>query len=1399
MSIETPKKELLPGDSFLVKVKVKSFAGSSLNNIRINYTVNRNGSLPLYDSLSGKTTDDYVDEDIADTVAYTNADGELGIIVYDTQLKKYSLRNDREWSFTYKVDAEAIDMTGESYETNASVEVSSRPVNIRLQMADKFERNERGSVSITSNDQNAGKVSKDITIKIYKVIKGEKLYGERELVTADHWLYNKEQLQQWFPLVNFNSNEDTGAKKLVTEKTLNTGKDGKLEFDPVIFTAGSYIIEATCEENGKLKGYSKRNFSVYDEKENKLPQRAWSFYNMPLNSFLPGDTVKYLNGNSEDTVYSIFYLKYFAGKKEIHTDHFYEVVKQPGGIYKWRWKIPADATDQVLLSQDYILNNQLFSHTERIYINSNIATEPEIIIEQYRKKLSPGSKETFSVSVKTKNENMAAELMTTLYDASLDKLNEHKWELPRVDKNRYLRDFRNDFINSTVSSTNYRYFPVFYYSESSIIKPSHALWWMNPIETLGNTDVMGYWAPSFYRGDAIPGAQNLFAVIRELSFNVNPDQYLMGRVAGLTIAGTEGLSEVVVTGYASVTKKDITGSLVSIRGTASLSSYNQPLIILDGLPFDGDLSKLDPNSITQGLVLKGADASAIYGSRASNGVLVLSTKGPIVFPEAPPEPPLPPRKNFNETAFFFPAIYADRDGYYKFTFTMPESVTEWNWKLLAHTKQLKFAYAERKLNTQLPLMVQPNMPRLLYQGDRIVLQNRISNLDSSVVTGKAVCKIEDAVTGEDITASFVSQTQNNFSIDKKANTYTAFEIKVPKTQLNPVKIIVSVRSQNFADGEEHIIPVLSPKILVRENLSFRFSKNADTTLQPAQLPANAELYGVGVSILPKPQSALINALPYLANYSFDCAEQTFNKLRAFVTAYKLMRTDKEAQQSFDKAKQAVERLPEQKEQLPDELSEQAMPWLNLANRTPKQQKQLFELLDTSRSSVQIEKHLEKLYKLQNSDGGLTWFDGGNSNAYISNYVLAGFGKLRKDSLLIPAKEFDKKYVDFIEGLVRYSDKRFSDHLKSTFPFADPFFYAYARSYWKDVYPPTDSLLKNIQEFLSEKRDKSEYYGLYSQSLLILTSFRYFDKGDDQYKKAIEQLSSIEQLAIRDDVNGIRWKEIADNDDMSNSSEETLALLAEAFEEGGLSHDVFPGIVKWILNSKSEDHWSSTKATSAVVGMLLKENKTATGPAQTISSIIGNKTLSVTDDLLGGSSYSFVHSNVVMPVELKKETGIPASGNIIWYYFSAGNDLNKANKDVGLKKELFRYNEAKNDWEVISDKTSLKIADKIKVVLTIETSKALRYVYIDDKRAAAFEPKEISSGYHYGEGLSYYLSVRDAGIQFFTEFIPSGRSVISYEMKVTQEGNFSNGPASLQCMYRPGINACSNSLFIQSVK
>ena len=868
---------------------------------------------------------------------------------------------------------------------------------------------------------------------------------------------------------------------------------------------------------------------------------------------------------------------------------------------------------------------------------------------------------------------------------------------------------------------------------------------------------------------------------------------LTGRVSGLNVVSdVSGLNEVVVTALGITRQPKELGysvSRIAVRGISSLTSYNQPLIILDGVIYEGDLSKIDPALITHAMILKGADAAALYGSKAAQGVLLLSTKGDIIFPKEP-EPIITPRKNFNELAFFFPAIHADKNGFYSFSFTMPETVTEWNWKILAHTKAAQFVYAERKLNTQLPLMVQPNMPRLLYQGDRIILQSRISNLDTLPAAGKIVCKIEDAVTGNDITGQLVSINQLDFSLGKKENNSSAFEIKIPVQQLNPLKVIITVRSGNFADGEEHLLPVLSTKIFVRDSKPFSFQNEPEIILPLPALPKDAEMYGIGLSILPKPQAALIYSLPWLANYPYGCAEQTFNKMLAYATALKIMQTDKPAQQVFEAAKNFVEKENEVPGKLPDELNQETMPWLNKTNKSSLQQKQLFDLLDTSKTKTVIEGLLQKLYKFQNTDGGLTWFNGGKSNFYISSYVLRGLGMMQKEGLISFNPVMDP-YNKFIQNLIIYTGGKFINLLNEKN--ADLSYYIYVRSYWQTQFPVADSLQKSIRVYLAKEWEYADKKPLYDQALLAIASFRFAKENDELFSKASGQLNSIRQMAISDEQKGTRWKEIADADNLDISSEETIALLTEAFEEQGNDESMRNGIVKWLLTAKNEDNWGSTKATAAAIDLLLKRNNSVIGETQTINTSIENKKIWVNDDLLKGSSYAFSPATSLPSfLSLKKETSRIASGNLCWYYFTTGSSLSYLNKDVRLSKELFKWNEKENKWDLISGLTNLKIADRVKVVLTIISSRSLPYVFIDDKRAAAFEPADNNSGYEYGSGFSYYRSVRDAGCQFFAENIPSGKKEISYELKVSQEGNFTSGPAALQCMYKPEVSAFSNS-------
>lgn len=1339
LNMEKPKKMLIPGEPFTIKLKLRSFSGADLNDIPINYTLRRYGKLP-YKSSSSAYTNDYKTIQLIDSVGHTDKNGQLIVAVNDTLLSGYKFNDEEILNYTYELNATAVDATGESSEVNESVNISTRPIKIRIDMTKIYDRQAPPSLNVTTIADFEGTVGRQVAVKLYRTTDPDVIGVTRKEV--DQWYYPEAEWNKWFPQLAIPTTPISKTRTLVLDTIINTGSYQKLALPKEKLSAGFYEVEAICEEEHKTIGQYDYNFKVFDSKSGESPVDDIDY--LPTNTVKPGETVAWYSSGKKDN-YTIYQVIYEAAGKHRVIKNIYQEFDEKKGLRMWACQVPPDAAGTVLLTRISVWNNQISRNEKRVYLVKTAAEPPEIIVEKYRKVMTPGAEETFTVSIKTKNDNVAAELMTTMYDASLDKLQDHHWNLPYAEGERlYLQTYWNYSLSSTKSSGDYG---------QSIAQ--NFLW------------------------DSMGSDKSLSSA-------------LQGRAAGVSITSADGLNEVVVVGYGMQSKRDIAYSVttVMIRGSSSILDYKQPLIVLDGEIYTGDLKNISPAAITQAMVLKGADASAIYGSRASEGVLIISTKGPIVLPGTE-EPVIKIRKNFNETAFFFPQVHAGTDGYYHFSFTMPEIATEWNWKMLAHTRNAQFAYLEKKLQTQLNLMVQPNMPRLLYQGDQLKLQSRISNLDTTSVAGKISCKIEDAVTGQDITASMVSSSTQNFSLNRKSSGAESFLIMVPAGQSNPLKIVITVTGGSASDAEEHIIPVLSAKVFVRKSIPVHFKNSQSVTVPSVNLPKDTQLYGIGISIDQKPQAALINVLPWLASYSYDCAEQTFNKLKARVIALKLMQKDTIAQAAFKKTVLSAEKDKPQDETLPDELAAETMPWLSIGNQAADQQKQLFHLLDTIDTKNDIDKRLEKLYKMQQADGGLAWFEGGKSNPYISAYVLAGFGQLKKAEWVTDARNADRQ-KQFIGKLYQYNQGQvLGQHTEN----ADMFL-LYALSYWRDSRDEPTALQEKVNGLLGAVWQNQDKLDLEQQALLIINTFRFTKDGDALNKKAQMLLENIKQLAINDSENGLRWKAISDAEELSGSAEETMALISEAFDLSGKYKNVNAGMLKWILTVRQDQHWQTTKATAAAIDMLQKQKGTTFGNAKAFTAEINGQRLSVSDGLLDGTPTAFAAVKQLPKTINLQQQGNDANGAVTWYYFAGAEHLDTLNKAINIKKQFYR-NDKDKGWVEVGPGTVLKIGDNIRVKLIIETTSRLKFVHISDPRAAAFEPKDNNSGYKYANGFSYYQSVKDTGLELFAESVPRGISEINYEVVVAMDGQFTSGPARLQCMYQPSVTTYSNVQWVTS--
>jgi hypothetical protein len=118
-------------------------------------------------------------------------------------------------------------------------------------------------------------------------------------------------------------------------------------------------------------------------------------------------------------------------------------------------------------------------------------------------------------------------------------------------------------------------------------------------------------------------------------------------------------------------------------------------------------------------------------------------------------------------------------------------------------------------------------------------------------------------------------------------------------------------------------------------------------------------------------------------------------------------------------------------------------------------------------------------------------------------------------------------------------------------------------------------------------------------------------------------------------------------------------------------------------------------------------------------------------------------------------------------------------------------------EIKADK-SLEVGNLIRIRIELSTDRYLEFLHMKDMRASGLEPVDVLSEYKWKDGLGYYQSTKDASTNFFFDSIDKGIYVFEYDLRVNNEGNFSNGITTIQSMYAPEFSSHSEGIRI-SVK
>lgn len=1281
--------------------KATAYTGAAINGAKVKWRVERDVRLPRWWWWEQPET-----KAIAHGTATTGDDGTFSIEFAATP--DLSVPRKTEPVFTYTIYADVTDTAGETRSSLAMVAAGYTALQATLAAADWQTPDRDVEFTITTQSLDSAPQPADGTLTIHALrqpsgVAREALQQERrrakprgseppaDPTNPDSWTLGDEITK-----VSFKTDATGFSKTAVRLK------------------AGIYRASLQTKDRFGQTVSSQRTVEVFDPTSPSYGVKQPERFAIRAQSVQPGETFTALWGTG-----------YESGRAFVE-------IESDGKILQSYWTEP-QRTQQLIelpitermrggvtLRTTFVRENRLYARTEMVEVPWT-NKELKVKWESFRSKLLPGQKETWTATITGADATPAtAEMVATLYDASLDQFRSHSWRSG-------FGGFRHEAANvgSTFANNPVQFQP--YYSS---------------------------WQPEWL---AVNWIYRRFPK-RMLRPESNSEAITLEAFAVRSAPGSG-------TAFGS-----ITGSRMATQTSAAAAKDIEFFEVAEGMAPTLDDKPSDPIE-------------------------------KVTFPFDQ----VTARKNLNETAFFFPHLLADKDGRVTLQFTMPEALTRWRFLGFAHDKQLRAGLLTDTAVTAKDIMVQPNPPRFVREGDAIEFTVKVSNQTDQPQTGTVRLSFADAATlASADTALANAKTEQAFDVPAKQSRTYSWRIAVPDgSGFLTYKAVGATATAS--DGEEGFLPVLSRRILVTESLPLPIRGPATREFDFAKLRASAssdtlEHQSLTVQMVSQPAWYAVLALPYLMEFPHECSEQLFSRLYANALARHVANSDPKIRRIFDlwKNTPALDSPLTKNDDLKSLLIEET-PWLRDATRESESRRRVGLLFDANRLDEESSRILAQLAERQLPDGLWSWFPGGRSNEYISLYLATGFGRMRHLGVEIDAGPA----VKALAGLDMWMQRRYVEIQKSKEPekYAPgslDALYLYGRSFFLKDQPIAAAQQPAVDFFLAQaKQYWTQLDSRQSEAHLALALQRF---GDTVTPQAI--VKSLRERALHSDELGMYWRDPQPSWWWYHAPIETQAMMIELFAEVAHDTQAVEDCKVWLLKQKQTQDWKTTKATADATYALLLQGENLLSSDALVEVSLGGTPIKPQHIEPGTGFYEqkFLRDEIkpdMGRITVKKVDEGVSWGSAHWQYLE---DIAKVTPHEGtpltLKKALF-VKETTKQGPVLKPVTGpIEVGDELVVRLELRTDRDMEYVHLKDQRGSGTEPVNVLSGYRYQDGLAYYESTRDTASHFFIDYLPAGTYVFEYSTRVQLKGRYQSGIAEIQCMYAPEFNSHSGSVAIE---
>ena len=1188
------------GDTVVVKASAKTYAGVPVQGAKVEYQVTRRNQLWWWGAGSAGQL-------VKTDSCVTREDGTFDVeIPLEASL---SGKDEADMSdfmriarfFNFEVSAIVTDISGESHEGVMSLPLGTKPTILTVNLPKRIETDSLKTVTFAY--RNASGMPISCRLK-YRIDEGEWKDAEANVPVS---------------IKEYASSASSASSSLV-------------------WKSGVHQLEAICGTDTL-----QQKFTLFSMKDTHPVELTTEWYYQTAKTFPRDGKPVYIQvGSSENGAHIVYSI--IAGNKLLEKGAW----ELGDSIVTLPFTYKEEYASGIVLNYSFVKQGKCYTRMMSI---ARPLPEKKLNVawKTFRNRLTPGQKEEWTLRITTPDGKPAkAQLMSVLYDKSLDQIAPHSWNfslgfyqsLPNCYWKHNLT-FRPFYLNGV--------YPTKYYDEKQL-------------------DVDKFDGKFF----------SYYAYMQAVELSK------LERSSGGTVESVRIKKDELVKEEGRVMKTR--GSNMN-RVAAAAPSANKVFDVVEEMP------------------------QFVGGSGSDVGLYLDNVQV---------------RENLNETAFFYPALESDNNGNVAIRFTLPESVTTWKFMGLAHDKEMRNGLLVDEAVAQKTVMVQPNMPRFLREGDKSSIVVKLFNTSDKKVSGNARMQILDAETQK-----VVWQKTQNYSINAEGSATVSFDVQGLKEGVYINKVVAA--GNGYSDGEQHYLPVLSDRELVVNTLPITLHQQGEQSFDLSKLfldkegkqAKGTEEAKVTVEYTNNPSWLMIKALPAISNPDDEDAISLMSAIYAnTITTY-----------------------------IQKDLS-----------------------LETSRLQNQV----EKLRKLQNNDGSFSWWKGMKGSRYMTTAVAEMM--VRLNAIAGTQKSISKMLTSAINYLswqtareVREM-KKMEEKKHKVSPSEQALHYLYILS--MDGRKMKENFEQD-QAYLLDKMSKmTSDFTIYGKARAAVVLAKNSQQNAAYCKKAGEYLQSVNEYAVYREEMGRYYDTRKALYSWRNYKIPTQVSVIEAMQLlKPNDKQTIEELQRWLLMSKRTQVWDTPVNTVDAVYAFMKGNESNWNKkAENAVLKLDGKQLPMPQD---STMLGYIKTEKVgkaSTLSINKKSDYTSWGAVYAEFKQPLSEI--ASSESGIKVRRFVVTAESQGKE----KSLAKVGEKVKVTLMITADRDYDFVEIEDKRAACLEPVNQQSGYQWGMGC--YVSPKDNTTNFYFDRLSKGKHVVEMEYYVDRNGEYQAGSCSAQCAYSP---------------